>query len=122
MADNVAVTNHFSYRTNILTPDGKSEIGEFCTKCGIAWPCDAAVAQREIATLRAALIDQHRKVLAEWSGNFGGHVAIRDGWVEYDEETTTEDCDICAALATARVATCSAESDQQVSATKEAGG
>jgi hypothetical protein len=42
--------------------------------------------------------------VAEWSGNFGGHVAIRDGWVEYDEETTIEDCDICAALATAKEA------------------
>lgn len=48
--------------------------------------------------LRALLVAEHRSVVGAFSGNFGGHVGIRDGWVEYDAETPIEDCDVCAAL------------------------
>jgi hypothetical protein len=44
---------------------------------------------------REALIGEHRKAVSEWSGNFGGHVGIRDGWVEYDDETPTDECEVC---------------------------
>ena len=51
--------------------------------------------------LREALVGEHRKAVAEWSGNFGGHVGIRDGWVEYDDETEIEACNVCDLLAAA---------------------
>ncbi len=48
--------------------------------------------------LRTLLVQEHRRVVSEYSGNFAGHVGIRDGWVEYDGNETIEDCDVCAAL------------------------
>lgn len=42
-----------------------------------------------------ALIREHRKVVSEWSGNFGGHVGVREGWVEFDADTPVEDCETC---------------------------
>lgn len=50
------------------------------------------------------LVGQHRSVVSEFSGNFGGHVAIRDGWVEWDEDTTVEECPVCEAIAALRAA------------------
>ena len=52
--------------------------------------------------LTALLVQEHRKVVSEFSGNLGGHVAIRDGWVEYDEDTAIENCEVCDALLAAR--------------------
>ena len=48
-----------------------------------------------IAQLRAALIKEHRSVVSEWSSNFGGHIGIRENWVEYDAETEIEPCAVC---------------------------
>lgn len=59
------------------------------------------------AAARAALpliVNEHQSVVSEWSGNFGGHVAIRDGWVEYDEDTAVESCESCAAIDALRAA------------------
>ena len=58
-------------------------------------------AEAPLDDLREALVGEHRKAVAEWSGNFGGHVGIRDGWVEYDDETEIEACNVCDLLAAA---------------------
>lgn len=42
-----------------------------------------------------ALKEEHRKVVAEYSGNMGGHVAVREGNFSYEEETQIEDCKVC---------------------------
>lgn len=49
----------------------------------------------QMAVARDLLVSEHRKVVSEWSGNFGGHIGVREGWVEYDDETEIEDCEVC---------------------------
>ena len=51
--------------------------------------------------LLEALKEEHRRVVSEFSGNFAGHVSIREGWVEWDEETRPEKCGICELIAKA---------------------
>jgi hypothetical protein len=51
-----------------------------------------------MSDLRTLLIGEHRKAVAEHSGNMGGHVGIRDGWVEHDADTPTEVCEVCDAI------------------------
>jgi hypothetical protein len=56
------------------------------------------VASARSGRLEAALISEHRKVVAEFSGNMGGHVAVRAEYFDYDEDTPIEECAVCAVL------------------------
>jgi hypothetical protein len=54
------------------------------------------------AALVRALTDEHRSVVAEYSGNMAGHAAIREGWLEPDPDDgwpTAEPCDVCDLIA-----------------------
>jgi hypothetical protein len=93
-----------------------------CPKCGEDWSEVAAIraATKErdatIATLRAALDGLIAAVVLDRMDQW-----YRDSLARDELARQTHD-NLRAALATAYAATCSAESDQQVSATKEAGG
>ena len=62
-----------------------------------------------LARLYVELVREHRRVVAEYSGNFGGHVGIREGWVPWDEDTLTEACHCCDLLEEARKASINEE-------------
>lgn len=48
-----------------------------------------------IEPLLDALIREHRSSVAEWSGNMGGHVGVREDHFSFDDETPIEDCAEC---------------------------
>jgi predicted metal-binding transcription factor (methanogenesis marker protein 9) len=53
MADNTTIAQHFAYRTNIAGVEA-----EFCVKCGLVWPCDAA----RLCALLDGLVESAREV------------------------------------------------------------
>lgn len=48
-----------------------------------------------MSALLDALVREHRLAVSERSGNFGGHLGVRAGWVDFDAETPVESCGTC---------------------------